>query len=74
MKTRYKSMKPKQKWVDSEFENACRKIQEWLQEEENRKNGKRAQTISFAFTTRYLYRKYLKGKQYGGKPDDNLFF
>jgi hypothetical protein len=44
------------------FENAVKKIQKILQEEENRKKGRKARNVSYAFVTNYIYNNYLRGK------------
>ncbi len=40
-------------------------FREWLQQEENKKNGKKAQEVSFVFASREL-NKFIKKKNTGG--------
>lgn len=64
---KYKVNSPRKKDCDLEFIRAAEKIQRYIQEEENRKNGRKAQKVSFAYATRYLYENFLKGKKFGGE-------
>jgi len=69
----YQAKNPKKKEVDERLINAIEKLQKFIQEEENRKNGKKAKTISFAYASGLLYEKYLKGKKYGEVERQNGF-
>lgn len=63
---KFKVTSPRKKDCDLEFIRAAEKIQKFLQEEENKKFGRKAQKVSFAYATRYLYENFLKGKKFGG--------
>lgn len=63
---KYKVSSPRKKDCDLEFIKAAEKIQKFLQEEENRRFGRKAQKVSFAYATRYLYENFLRGKRFGG--------
>lgn len=54
----------KMKPIDNELENAISKVQEMLQREENKRYGKKAKTVTFAYAGRYIYRNYLKGRSF----------
>jgi len=52
----------KQKPVSNDLISATNRIKKYLQEEENKKYGRKAQEVSFAYTTKYIYDKFLRGK------------
>jgi len=53
----------KQKLVSNELINATEKIKNFLQDEENRRYGRNAQEVSFAYATKYIYDNFVKGRQ-----------
>lgn len=52
----------RQKPNSNDFIKAAEKIRSFLQEEENRKFGKKAKSVSYAYVTKYIYSNYLRGK------------
>jgi hypothetical protein len=52
-------MKPNHK----DFETAAKKIQKQLQQDENMRFGKKAQTVSYAYVTKYIYDNFMRGKR-----------
>jgi len=52
----------KQKPVCNDLINATDKIKKYLQEQENKKYGRKAQEVTFAYTTKYIYDNFLRGK------------
>lgn len=53
----------KQKPVSNDFIIAAEKVKRFLQEEENSKNGRKAEEVTFAYVTKYIYEQYLRGKR-----------